>query len=163
MATPFIGQRTISAGALTRIFTAAEITENRDVPALNERARDAAGNEYIFLKGVASCVAGSWVTFDEVGVTALLAANAIDEVAIAQGAAVAGTYAWFQIYGSCQAKVSAGFADNGNLYATATPGEADDAVVAGDRIKCAKGRSAISGGLALVQIAYPFMDDGLAA
>jgi len=130
---------------------------------LNSRARDEAGNEYIYLKGVVSTVLGSWVTYDEVGVTTLLAANAIGQVAIAQAATVANKFGWYLIVGSCQAKVSAGFADNGNVYATATPGEADDAVVAGDRVKCATGRSAISGGLALMQVNYPYMDDGLAA
>lgn len=120
-------------------------------------------NEYIYLKGVASTALGSWVTYDELGVTTLLAANAIGPVAIAQAATVANTWGWYLIDGSCSAKVSTGFADNGNLYATATAGEADDAVVAGDRIKCAIGRSAISGGLATVQVNRPYMDDGLAA
>ncbi len=118
---------------------------------------------YIYLKGIASCAAGSWVTYEEDGVTALLAANAIGPVAIAQAAVVADKYGWFLVEGQCQAKVSASFADNGNLYATATAGEADDAVVAGDRVKNAIGRSAISGGKALVQVWRPFMDDGLAA
>jgi hypothetical protein len=52
------------------------------------------------------------------------------------------------------------------LYATATAGEADDAVVAGDRIKRAKGASAVgtpSTGLAEVEIDRPFMDDAVAA
>ena len=130
---------------------------------LNSIQQDQNGNKYIYLKGVASTVAGSWVTFDEAGVTTLLAANAIGQVAIAQAATVASTYGWYLIWGSCQGKVSAGFADNANIYATATAGEVDDAIVAGDRVKCAIGRSAISGGLALVQVNHPYMDDGLAA
>ena len=72
-----------------------------------------------------------------------------------------------------QAQVNAGLtncvvtvADNGNVYATGTPGTVDDAVVAGDRIKNAKFASADgtpSAGLAECEIARPFMDDGVAA
>lgn len=149
-----------SVDSIGGVFTSIDSTQ---LYPIGSRQRDEQGNEYIYLKGVASTVAGSFVTFDEVGVTALLAANAIGEVAIAQAATIANTYGWYMVYGSCQGKVSAAFADNGNVYATATPGEADDAVVAGDRVKCCTGRSAISGGLALMQIAYPYMDDGLAA
>lgn len=145
---------------LTKVFTSSDV----DVPTVGERYTDpTTGNQYIFLQGVASTAEGSWVTFDEAGVTALLAANAIGPVAIAQAATVADTKGWYLIYGSCNAKVAAGFADNGNLYATATAGTADDAVVAGDRIKNAIGRSAVSGGFTTAQVWYPFMDDALAA
>lgn len=151
----FVSQRTVGR-ALTEVDTTAL---NR----VGETVTDENGNKYIYLKGVASTVAGSWVTFDELGVTTLLAANAIGPVAIAKAATVASTWGWYLIYGTGLANVSASFADNGNLYATATAGEADDAVVAGDRIKHAIGRSAISGGQATVQVWYPEMDDGLAA
>lgn len=143
-------------GLLTDVYT------SQKAFAIGERYRHG-GNEYIFLKGVASTVAGSWVTYDELGVTALLAANAIAPVAIAMAATVANTYGWYLIYGTGSALVATGFADNGNVYATATAGTADDAVVAGDRVKNAIGRSAISGGKATMQINYPYMDDGLAA
>jgi hypothetical protein len=123
--------------------------------------------EFIYLLGVASTAIGSWVTYNmDDGSTTLLAANAIGPVAVAMSANVASTYGWYQIQGKGVAKVSAGFADNGNLYATATAGEADDAVVAGDRIKRAKGASAVgtpSTGLAEVEIDRPFMDDAVAA
>lgn len=146
---------------LTKVWTSTDT----DTPTLGERYTDGAtGDQYVFLQGVASTVLGSWVTYDELGVTTLLAANAIGPVAIAQGAVDANTKkGWYLIWGTCSALVAAGFADNGNLYATATAGTADDAVVAGDRVKNAIGRSAISGGLATVQVWYPFMDDGLAS
>lgn len=144
---------------VTKVFTSTDL----DTPAVMERYSEN-GKQYICLQGVASTVAGSVVTFDELGVSTLLVANAIGDVAVAQGAVDATTKkGWYMIWGSCSAKVSAGFADNANCYATATPGEIDDAVVAGDRIKKMTGRSAISGGLATVQLSYPFMDDGLAA
>lgn len=125
------------------------------------------GGEFIYLSGVASTVVGSWVTYNmDDGSTALLAANAIGPVAVAMSANVAGQFGWYQIQGKAVAKVSAGFVDNANLYATATAGEADDAVVAGDRIKRAKGASAVgtpSTGLAECEIDRPFMDDAVAA
>jgi hypothetical protein len=152
-----------SIDSIGSVFT--NIDDSQLYPLMSRR-RDEQGNEYVYLKGLASTALGSWVTFDEVGVTALLAANAIGEVAIAMGACVASKFGWYLVYGSCQAKVAAAFADNGNIYATATAGTADDAIVAGDRVKCAIGRSAIDAvvtGCALVQVNYPFMDDGLSA
>ena len=123
--------------------------------------------EFIYLKGVASTAVGSWVTFNrDDGSTALLAANAIGPVAIAMSACVANEYGWYQISGKAVGLVLAGFADNANVYATATPGSVDDAVVAGDRVKSAKGASAIgtpAADQAEFEIDRPFMDDGLAA
>lgn len=123
--------------------------------------------EFIYLKGVASTVVGSWVTYSlDDGSTALLAANAIDPVAVAMSANVANQYGWYQISGKAIGKALTGFLDNANVYATATAGSVDDAVVAGDRVKLAKGASAVdtpSAGLAEFEIARPFMDDGLAS
>jgi hypothetical protein len=123
--------------------------------------------EFIYLKGVAATAIGSWVTYnpDDFS-TDLLAANAIGSVAVAMSANVANQYGWYQIFGKAVGKALAGFVDNANVYATATAGSVDDAVVAGDRVKNAKGASAIdtpSTGLAEFEIEYPVMDDGLAA
>lgn len=123
--------------------------------------------EFIYLKGVANTVVGSWTTFNQDdNSTALLAANAIGPVGIAMSANVASQYGWYQIYGKGVGKALAAYADNGLVYATATAGSVDDAVVAGDRVKNALGASAIdtpSTGLAEFEIQYPFMDDGTAA
>lgn len=136
------------------------------------KAVDMASTDYgvgtfVYLQGVASTAVGSWVTYNrDDHSTALLAANAIGPVAIAMSACVASEYGWYQIVGKAVGKVLASFADNGNVYATATAGSIDDAVVAGDRVKNAKGASAIgtpSTGLAEMEIDRPFMDDALAA
>jgi hypothetical protein len=123
--------------------------------------------EFIYLKGVASTAEGSWVTFNQDdGTSALLAANTIGPVGVSMSANVANQYGWYQIYGKAVGKVLAAYADNGDVYATATAGSVDDAVVAGDRVKNAKGASAIdfpATGMAEFEIQYPFMDDGLAA
>ena len=123
--------------------------------------------EFIYLQGVASTAVGSWVTYNaDDNSTALLAANAIGPVAVAMSASVASEYGWYQIGGKAVGKALTGFVDNANVYATATAGSVDDAIVAGDRVKNAKGASAVdtpSTGLAEFEISRPFMDDGLAA
>lgn len=123
--------------------------------------------EFIYLKGVASTAVGSWVTFNtDDHSTTLLAANAIGPVAVAMSATVASTYGWYQVYGKAVGLALTGFVDDANVYATATAGSVDDAVVAGDRVKIAKGASAVgtpSAGLAEFEITYPFMDDAVAA
>lgn len=163
-----------------------KITESRVIPqAIDEtsttqklplgtivRAEDTASTaygagEFIYLKGVASTAIGSWVTYnaDDYS-TALLAANAIGPVAVAMSANVADQYGWYQISGKAVGKALASYADNALVYATATAGSIDDAVVAGDRVKLAKGASAVdtpSTGLAEFEIQRPFMDDATAA
>jgi len=123
------------------------------------------GGEFIYLKGLAATAVGTWVTYntDDMSTT-LLAANAIGPVAIAMSACVASNFGWYQIMGKAQGLALASFADNGNVYATATAGSVDDAVVAGDRVKLAVGASTIVGaGLAEFEISRPFMDDAVAA
>lgn len=123
--------------------------------------------EFIYLKGVASTELGSWVLYNpDDWSTSLLAANDIGSVAVAMSANVANQYGWYQIKGKAIGKVLTGFVDNANVYSTATAGSVDDAVVAGDRVKNAKGASAIgtpSAGLAEFEIDRPFVDDALAA
>lgn len=123
--------------------------------------------EFIYLKGVASTVVGSWVTYFPDGfTTVLLAANAIGQVGVAMSANVANQYGWYQVTGKAVGKALAAYADDGLVYATATAGSVDDAAVAGDRVKQALGASAIDGpatGMAEFEIQYPYMDDGSAA
>ena len=125
------------------------------------------GATFIYLMGVASTAIGTWVVYDDYGQTALLTPNYIGPVAIAMAATGANQYGWYQRTGqNAVGKVAAGFVDNANVYITATPGTVDDAVVAGDRVKNARGASAIgtpSAGLAYFEISRPFVDDGLAA
>lgn len=136
------------------------------------RAKDKASTaygegEFIYLLGVASTVVGSFVTYNEDDYsTALLAANAIGQVATAMSINVASQWGWYQIRGKAVGKALASYADNGLVYATATAGSIDDAVVAGDRVKKAKGASAVdtpSTGLAEFEIDRPWMDDATAA
>ena len=127
--------------------------------AVGTRARDAAGNEYIYLKGVASVGAGSWVTFNESYATALLTANAVGPVAIAMAAIVANNWGWFQIYGvNTIAKTDTTSADL-QLFIDGTDGRADDAVVSGDMIVGAQSQTADSSNVATVSIQYPHVNN----
>lgn len=124
--------------------------------------------EFIYVKGVASGARGAFVTINEDDFsTTLLAANAIGRVGVMMSALDATTdFGWVQISGKAVGKALTGYLDNGLVYATATAGSIDDAVVAGDRVKKAKGASAVDGpetGMAEFELDRPFMDDATAA
>lgn len=123
--------------------------------------------DFMYVKGVASALAGSWVTINEDDYsTALLVPDAIGKVGVFMSACVASEYGWVQVRGKAVGKALTAFADNGNVYGTATAGSVDDAVVAGDRVKCCKGASALDGpatGMAEFEIDNPYVDDALAA
>ena len=119
------------------------------------------GNEFIYLQGVASTAIGTWVTFDEAGLTTRTAANAQGRVGIAMAAIVASQFGWYQIYGSASGLALTAFADNGKVYLTSTAGSVDDADVAGDFVVGAVGRSAVNETtlLATFELNYPMVQD----
>lgn len=123
--------------------------------------------EFIFLAGVAATTVGSWVLYNEDDFsTTLLAPGAIGPVAVAMSANVASQFGWYQIEGKAIGKALAGFVDNSLVYATATTGSVSGTAVIGDRVKLAKGASAVgtpSTGLAEFEISRPFVDAGSAA
>ena len=156
--TPFIVPQDIAVNSATQLLPLGTMVEATD-PVYG-------AGEFIYLKGVASTAIGSVVTYNaDDWSTALLAANAIGPVAVAMSACVANEFGWYQIFGKAVVDSNT-VADNANVYATATPGEVDDAVVAGDRVKGAKFASANgtpAAGFAECEIHYPFMDDAVAA
>ena len=123
-------------------------------------ATDAAGNEYIYLLGVGSVIAGTVVTYDEAFATTRMAANAVGPVAVAQAAVVANKYGWFMRKGTCSAEAVT-VADNKSCYADANAGAIDDSGAAGDLIVGMWTRSTDAAGLATVQLAYPYITDVL--
>lgn len=127
--------------------------------ALGTRAVDENGNEYIYLEGVASTVAGTWVSFDEAFATTRLVTNAIGSVAVAMAAIVASRYGWYQIYGKNTIALgnSGNVADNGQLYTTGTDGVVDDADAANEMVIGAWSRSADSSGVFTAQLNYPIV------
>ncbi len=136
------------------------------IKALDTAATAYGVGEFIYLKGVASTVVGSFVTYDQDdNSTALLVANAIDPIATAMSICVAANFGWYQIFGQAVGKGLASLADNANIYGTATAGSVDDAIVAGDRVQNAKTTSALdtpSTGLVEVAFQYPIVNNALA-
>jgi hypothetical protein len=118
--------------------------------------------EFKYLKGVASCALGSWVSYkDEDGTTALLAANAIGPVAVAMAATTASYYGWFQISGTAVGKCLTAMASNTRVWITATAGSVDDASVAGDGINLAKSAAltVVGSGVTTFEIQRPYVTD----
>lgn len=101
-------------------------------------AEDEYGNEYIYLSGVGSTVAGSFVVFNvSTYATTLTVAASAGRVAIAMAATVASTYGWYCIKGqNIPCVTAAAVVVNAAVFiVTASPGQVDDAVVATDRIE----------------------------
>jgi hypothetical protein len=148
-------------------ISAIDTTQNVPLGSIiNARDNDASTNlgvgEFIYLLGVASTVVGSAVHYNADDFSTTLAtANGKGPIAVAMGINVASSYGWYQISGKGSAKVLSGFADNADVYLTSTGGSFDDAVVSGDYVAKMKGASAISGGLADVEMSRPFTADAL--
>lgn len=123
---------------------------------LGTRSKARNGNEYIYLKGVASLVAEDWVVYDEAHVTTRTVANSKGAVAIAQAAVNATTsFGWFGIWGSFAGDVATG-ADDAKVWLTSTAGRVDNSDVATDLVSNAIQRSATASNSATFQIMYPF-------
>lgn len=127
------------------------------------RAVDTTNGEgqFIYLAGVASTVAGDLVIYDQLaGTTTRAITTSRGPVAVAMSANVAGQYGWYQLHGAASVKAGA-VAANALVYATATAGTVDDAVVAtakvdGARFATADGTPAA--GFAIVQMAHPSLN-----
>lgn len=116
--------------------------------------------EFIYLKGLDTTVAGSWVTYNDSFQTKLVAAGDVGPVAVAMSACVTDEYGWYQIQGRAVGKAD-DVSDSGVVYIdTATAGVADDAVSAGNKIFNAKWASDddTATGTASVLIARPFLN-----
>jgi hypothetical protein len=136
-----VGWPLATQGLLTDIDTV-----QRNV--LGTIAADDAGNEYIYLIGLAATAAGSWVQYDELFQTSLLTTTANSglpgPVAISLGAVLAANWGWYAIrhsfaFGLC---ISDTFLDDSVVYATATAGSVDDDSVAATQVTGAWSRTA---------------------
>lgn len=161
---PLVGSQPISQVSDTQQHPLGEIVDAYD-PVLG-------AGKFIYLRGLPNLAEGHWVTYNaDDGTVAFLTANAIGPVAISMGAIGASQFGWYQVAGKAVGLCLTGFVDNGIPYCTATNGQVDDAVVAGDRVQNAKGASARgttathNGTLAFsseFEIMFPFVNDGAA-
>ena len=142
--------------SLTQIDTSAQY-------ALGSRVQDKNANEYIYLAGVGSTIVGSWVTHDELGITALLVANAVGPIAVAMAIIDAATkFGWYQIYGTAEAAIAVSSTADAAIGFETTSGYAGDGHSAGDQIYGAVLRDSVGAGavaVVTVQLNYPFIDD----
>ena len=127
---------------------------------LGSRAFEANGNEWVYLQGTTSVIAGSWVVIVRSNHTKLAVADDQGPLAIAGTAVSVGEFGWFQVYGrNTQAAVENAVVADSPLYLTANAGFVDDADVAGDAISHAVSTVAASGSAVTVRISYPFVHD----
>lgn len=127
---------------------------------------DSTGNfaEFIYLKGVASTIAGSVVTYDNAGTTTLIVADASGPVAVALGVTVASTFGWYAITGTHLVDVVANSAaastTSKNPGRETTDGKVGDGRVAGDEINNFFQRVATTtAALALCQFNRPYVNN----
>lgn len=149
------------------VAAAGGVITDIDTTAKNELGTICAGQddygntaEFIYLQGIGSTIAGSVVTYDETGITALIAANAIGPVAVAMAATVASTYGWYCRTGTVYVDMVANTADNKNLGRETTDGKVGDGFATGDMIGGLVSRgSTSSAALQYAQATRPFVSD----
>jgi hypothetical protein len=159
--TPIIGLQPIAEVSTTQNHPLGLIVQCED------KGSNANGvGEFIYVKGVTNGALGAWVGINaDAGTTTLAVANGVHPlVGVMMSVLDASTdYGWVQISGKAVGLCLALFADDGDVYLTATAGSVDDADVAGDFVSGAKGASAIDGpatGMAEFELARPFVRDG---
>jgi hypothetical protein len=114
--------------------------------------------EFIYLKGVASTVAGDNVVYDENYATTRAVSASRGPVAVAMAATVANTWGWYQIQGVAAVNALAAMAADALCFLTATAGSIDDAVVAAQKVDGMRSQSALGTPAAAqvyAELAYP--------
>jgi hypothetical protein len=149
------GWAPVDRGGLNQFINATSATQ---LHALGERVvcRDTASTDYgfgefIYLKGVASTVAGSVVLIKDDFSTSLSAARGKGAHAVACSANVANQYGWYQIKGKAMMAVGT-CAANAPVHLGAS-GVGDTTVVAGDNILGARSVTAADTATAIVNLA----------
>jgi hypothetical protein len=158
MAANKVGSSMASVGLLTDIDT---VQRNP----LGTREQDEANNEYIYMPGLASMVAGDWVMYSLATfvVTRLVndaSSSTAGLVAVSIGANLAANFGWYQIYGIVAvANIATTSSVSFSLYRTSTVGRAAVTAVAKDCIFGAFTNVAAVANLGSATIAYPFVTD----
>lgn len=119
--------------------------------------------EFIYLKGVASTVVGSLVTYDPFLATTVLAPATLGKgpVAVAMSANVLNQFGFYAIAGAVAVKAPNAMVPGAEVFMlAATPGSVDDAAVAGEQV-CNAVVSTTTGtpgaGLGIITINRPFL------
>lgn len=120
--------------------------------------------EYIYLKGVASTIVGSVVTFDNAGLTTLIVADASGPVAVALGLTVANLFGWYAFSGihnvDVVANSAAAAAGAKNPGRETTDGKVGDGRAAGDEINNFFQRTAtVAAAIVPCQFYRPFVNN----
>ena len=134
--------------------------------------RNAIGAEWVYIQGVASTIAGNWLSFvitsTAAATTVRAIANAVGTVGVAVGALVNTKFGWVQVY---SLNLGAGAISGGDaaagaaVYLTGTAGLCDDQFVDGDLVHGAVfvvQEGALAGtpaALAGVWLNHPYIDD----
>lgn len=127
---------------------------------LGTLARADDGNVWIYLKGVASCLEGDWVTYNATTYQSVrLIADAVGMVAIAPAAILAANWGWFLRAGFYTTSNSDTVAGAGGLWIDGTTGRVDDASVAGDFVYGALALGADATNKLSVHISYPWVQN----
>lgn len=139
-----------------------EIHDSKKNP-LGMRMIDDSGNEYIYLKGVASCLVDDVVTYNATTYVAVrILADAVGSVAVASAAIVAANWGWFLIKGFGTAN-SDTVAAAGGLFIDGTTGRVDDASVAGDFVNGMNSTGADVANKLPVHLNYPYVTNTVPA
>jgi hypothetical protein len=119
------------------------------------RKKDAAGNEYIYLKGVGSTAATDFVQVKSDGSTARMTTTTFGPIAVAMAAVDATTkFGWYMIWGVTTGHVAA--AATGNpLFASGTTGEATNSAANDTALYGAFAAGAAASNAASVLLSYP--------
>lgn len=149
-----VGITTISSSEVTTVSNSAAVT-------VGTEGRDAAGNIYVYLEGVADVVAGDWGTFSaDFKFTRGATNSAAAPVAIAMAATVAGKFGWFQVYGKGSAKAVA--TGGVRVYSHTVTGQLLSTVVTGALVHgmfTVPGTgNTVTGTLTDVRLVYPYVD-----
>lgn len=145
-------------GYISAVVGDTSVVHDSALNPLGTRAFDGAGNEYLYLKGVASTVAGSAVTYNTAFQSALTVTGARGPVAFAQVATVANKFGWYLIHGAGTADYAGAAVAGAKVYSAST-GKVDDAVVAGDQIDGAFVGATVGGaGTGSILVSYPRMN-----
>ena len=152
-----------SVGSLGTFDSSARMPVGTIVQGVDDLGNSA---EFIYLKGVASTIAGSVVTYSRLdNTTTLLVADACGPVAVAMSANnLATTFGWYCIKGYVLADVvansAAAAAGQPGIGRETTNGKVGDGRAAGDEINnCFQRVATTAAALAYIEIDHPFVNN----